>query len=191
MDWPHAPCHRLDGRGAFIVTCGTLHKKHLFRTTSRLDALSGGLIKYAKKHGWRLQAWAVFSNHYHFVGLSPAEGAENLESFMREFHSRSARWVNHEDGVTGRQVWHNYWETHLTFENSYFARLNYVHSNAVKHGLVTEPKKYPWCSAGWLEKNTPKSFRETLESFKTDRVKVADDFDPVEPEEFDGAQRPE
>jgi len=101
------------------------------------------------------------------------------------FHSRSARWVNREDELEGRQVWHSYRETHLSFEKSYFARLNYVHQNAVKHGLVSDPKKYPWCSAGWFEKNVPKSFRKTVESFKIDRVKVEDDFDPLLPDELD------
>jgi len=66
MDWPHAPCHCLEARGAFMVTCSTLHQEHYFRSSSRLDALAGGLLKYAKKHGWRLQAWAVVSNHYHY-----------------------------------------------------------------------------------------------------------------------------
>src|SRR6185295_13265442 len=40
------------------------------------------------------------------------------------------------DNATGRQVWYNFWDTKLTFENSYLARLNYVHQNPVKHGLV-------------------------------------------------------
>ena len=29
--WPHAPLHRLVGKGAFIVTAGTLSKEHFFR----------------------------------------------------------------------------------------------------------------------------------------------------------------
>ena len=34
---------------------------------------------------------------------------------------------------------------------SYLARLNYVHQNPVKHGLVRVANQYRWCSAAWLE----------------------------------------
>ena len=64
----------------------------------------------------------------------------------------------------------------LTYQKSYFARLNYVHRNAVKHGLVDKAADYPWCSAAWFAKQASPAFRKTIASFKTDRVKVYDDF---------------
>ena len=175
-NWPHAPEHRLGGQGAFMVTAGTFQKTHLFDTEKKLQSLCGGLLKYAKKYEWRLQAWAVFANHYHFVASSPDAGAANLKDFIREFHSRSARWLNQQDGVTGRKVWHNYWESQIAYEESYYARLNYVHQNAVKHGLVPVANLYPWCSAGWFEKTATSATVKTVYSFKTDRIKIEDDF---------------
>jgi putative transposase len=44
--------------------------------------------------------------------------------------------VNGLDQSPERQVWYNYWDTLLTYQSSYLARLNYVHQNAVKHRLV-------------------------------------------------------
>jgi putative transposase len=133
-------------------------------------------LKYAARHGWVLQAWAVFPNHYHFIAASPETGALSLPKFLRELHSRSARWLNAQDEAAGRKVWHKYWETHLNYEASYFARLNYVHQNAVKHGLVAIADQYPWCSAGWFEKMATPAFRKTVSGFKTDAVHVKDDF---------------
>ena len=49
-------------------------------------------------------------------------------------------------------IWHNFWDTELTYEKSYLARLNYVHQNAVKHGLVARACQYRWCSAAWFER---------------------------------------
>ena len=95
---------------------------------------------------------------------------------IREFHSRSARWLNRQDGEAGRKVWHNYWESQITFEASYYARLNYVHQNAVKHGLVQVANLYPWCSAQWFEQNAKPATVKTIYSFKTDRIKVKDEF---------------
>ncbi|MCP5537819.1 MAG: transposase [Akkermansiaceae bacterium] len=159
-----------------MVTAGTYQKAHWFDTDDKIDSLCGGLHKYAQKHQWRLQAWAVFSNHYHFVATSPDAGAENLKGFIRELHSRSARWLNKQDGVTGRKVWHNYWESQITFEASYYARLNYVHQNAVKHGLVPVANLYPWCSAHWFEQNADPATVKTIYNFKTDRINVKDEF---------------
>ena len=97
---------------------------------------------------------------------------------MSELHTSTATFVNELDGTPGRKVWHNYRETALTFEKSYFARLNYVHQNPVKHGLVPVAKQYPWCSAGWFERTTKPGQIKTIYSFKTDRVQIFDDYDP-------------
>jgi hypothetical protein len=45
-------------------------------------------------------------------------------------------------------------------EKSWLARLNYVHQNAVKHGLVPIAHQYPWCSAPWFETNARRRIRE-------------------------------
>src|SRR5882724_5091517 len=66
-DWPHAPVHRLSENGVYFVTSGTLHKQRLFDTPVKLDLLERMLLSTAKKLIWHLEAWAVFSNHYHFV----------------------------------------------------------------------------------------------------------------------------
>ena len=175
--WVHAPEHRLGGKGAMMVTAGTYGKKHIFTSEERLTALCGGLLKYAGRYGWRLQAWAIFPNHYHWIGMPPEDGSGNLKDLIREFHSRSARWVNRQDGVTGRKVWHNYWESALTYEASYYARLNYVHQNAVKHGVVLVANQYRWCSAGWFEKRASQAQVKTVYGFKIDQINVRDDFD--------------
>jgi hypothetical protein len=67
-DWPHAPLHRLSEHGTYLVTAGTFRKEHHFGPTDRRDQLAAALLSAAKEAGWRLEAWAVFSNHYHFVG---------------------------------------------------------------------------------------------------------------------------
>ena len=75
-----------------------------------------------------------------------------------------------------RTVWHNFREARLTYQYSYLARLNYVHQNAVKHGLVQVANQYPWCSAAWFERLASPAQVKTIYSFKTDQVKVEDDF---------------
>jgi putative transposase len=103
-DWPHAPVHRIDSHGIYMVTGATLHQ------------------------------------------------------------------------LPGREVWFNFWDTKLTYERSYLARLNYVHQNAVKHRLVNVANQYPWCSAAWFERIASVSAVKTIYSFKADKLKIHDDY---------------
>ena len=177
-DWPHAPVHRLSEQGTYIVTASTLHKEHFFRGEERLTLLENKLLLLAKQHEVTLEAWAVFSNHYHFVAHTC--GAENqLGNMIAQLHYDAAEEINRCDGCAGRAVWFNFWDTKLTFEKSYLARLNYVHQNAVKHGLVVQANDYPWCSAAWFERTATRAQVRTIYGFRADRVKIDDDYQPV------------
>ena len=161
-----------------MVTCGTYLKAHHFLGERRLSLLRDSLLRLAGEYGWNLQAWAVFSNHWiHFVALSPPQ-PESLAVFLKKLHSETALAVNEWDEASGRRVWFQYWDTQLTFQPSYLARLSYVHRNAVHHGLVREPTLYPWCSADWLQREAAASFYKTVMRFGTERVKVPDEFEP-------------
>jgi REP-associated tyrosine transposase len=80
------------------------------------------------------------------------------------------------DGQPYRNVWYNFWDTRLTYQYSYMARLAYVHRNAVKHGLAPVATHYKWCSARWLERTASPVQVKTICSFQIDKVNVYDDF---------------
>ncbi len=180
--WPHAPMHQLSESGTYFLTAGTNAKQHYFRGRDRLEVLHRGLLRVAQDHNWRLEAWAVFSNHYHFVGHSPADepNADSLSVMLNKLHENTAVWINRLDNKPGRQVWYNFRETRLTFEKSYLARLNYVHQNPVKHGLVQIANQYPWCSASWFERTTSPAQVKTIYGFKTNNVRVYDEYEVSE-----------
>jgi REP-associated tyrosine transposase len=176
--WPHAPKHQLADQGTYFVTASTYLKQHYFRDPARLRVLHRGLLTVANDFRWHLEAWAVFSNHYHFVSHSPPneEDANSLGKMLGYLHEKTAKWINRLDKTPGRQVWHNFYESKLTYEKSYFARLNYTHQNAVKHGLVAVANQYLWCSAAWFERTATPAQVNTIYGFKTDRLHVLDDF---------------
>ena len=181
VPWPHAPTHELSGNGTYFVTVGTYLKAHHFCTPQRLDVLQRGLLTVTRDFSWRLEAWAVFSNHYHFVARSPTAMADatSLSQMLGVLHTRTASWINGLDNTLARKVWHNFWDTKLTYEKSYLARLNYVHQNAVKHGLVPVANQYPWCSARWFEGVVLAAMVRSIYRFKIDALSVKDDFTPV------------
>jgi putative transposase len=161
-----------------MVTCGTYQKTHVLSSEARLDFFSSLLFDVAAESGWSLHAWAVLSNHYHIVASSP-ENPGSLPRMLSKLHTLSAREFNRDDNTPGRKVWFQFFDTHLTYQASYFARLNYVHHNPVHHGIVQLATEYRWCSYGWFERTSKISFYKTVMNFKTDHVHVVDDFEPI------------
>jgi putative transposase len=178
LDWPHAPPHRLSAHGTYFVTAGTYQRVHHFAGPARLDHLHAELLNRTHTDGWQLEAWAVFSNHYHFVAHAQ-EGAAPLGLVLKELHRSTSIYVNELDGQPGRQVWFNFRDTALTYETSYFARLAYTHNNPVKHRLVSDAREYRWCSAGWYERTATPAQVATLSRIKTDSVNVYDAYEPI------------
>ena len=158
-----------------MVTAGTYHKELLLGGEQKLSLVRDTLVSVAAELGWELQAWAVMANHYHFIAISP-ERANTLRQMISKLHTVSARELNRIDDAPGRRVWFQYWDSHITYERSYLARLNYVHHNPVHHGVVATGAEYPWCSVAWFVREAEPAFQKTVAGFKTDRVRVPDDF---------------
>ena len=158
-----------------MVTGATFRGSRYFPSPDRLDMLQDALFTASREHGWQLLAWAMLANHYHFVAASPREPG-TLRHLLGGLHMTTARRVNELDGMPGRKVWFQYWDSRITFHTSFLARLNYVHHNPVKHGVVRDAEEYPWCSAGWFLQTAPGSFVKTVRSFKTDQIRVPEGF---------------
>ena len=96
---------------------------------------------------------------------------------MNPICSKTARWLNRLDATPGREVWHNFWDTKLTYQKivSRSAELQ----NAVKHGLVPVANQYRRCSARWFEGVASPAMVQSIYRFKTDALSVSDDFVPV------------
>ena len=113
-----------------------------------------------------------------FIAASPSAPG-TLRNFLGKLHMQTSKQLNAWDRAPGRKVWFQFWDSHITFERSYLARLNYVHYNPLHHRIVSRAEDYKWCSASWFERNSSTAFLTTIQNFKVDRLKVPDDFDPI------------
>ena len=111
--------------------------------------------------------------------------ASDISKALANTHSLSANRLNELDAAKGRKVWFQFWDTKLSWEASYLARLKYGHENPVHHRLVPVASQYPWCSAGWFEARADRRFQRKLESFRIDRVNISDPYEPVIDESID------
>jgi len=160
-----------------MITAGTFEKMRFFDSSQKLDIFRETTFALVQDYRLTLQAWAFLANHYHLVfGTSEAEENFSFRSFLRHLHRDLGRRLNEFDETPGRRVMYQYWDSALTYEKSWLARLHYVHYNPVHHGLVKVARDYPWCSAAWFETNASPAFVKSVYSFKLDRVNVQDDF---------------
>jgi putative transposase len=115
------------------------------------------------------------SNHYHFIASSPPDAA-TLKIMLSHLHTVSARELNLRDGSPGRRVWYNYYDSRITYQTSWLARLKYVHNNPVHHDVVKNAELYEWCSAAWFTHAASNAFVKTVHALKIDRVRVYDEY---------------
>jgi putative transposase len=173
--WPHAPLHCFNEAGTYMVIGATLNKEKFFKEPTELDLLHQLLLDLAEHYQRKLEAWAVFPNHYHFIAQSPHD-SKSLGKLITHLHASSARKLNELHTNPGRKIWYQYWDSRITFQASYLAQLNYVMQNPVKHKIVHKADQYRWCSAHWFETNASKAYFETVTNLNTDAVNVIDEF---------------
>jgi len=172
----HNPPHYFVSNAIYMITGATLHNKRLLMSDERKSLVLEVLFERAAHWGWNLDSWAVLENHYHFIFHAP-ENALTLAKLMQQFHSKTAVMLNRMDKELERRVWHNYWDTCITHETSYYARLHYVHLNPVKHGLVENAEEYQFCSYRWFLEKSDDDFRNAVMNQPINRVNIFDDFD--------------
>jgi putative transposase len=174
--WPHAPPHWLFEPGTYFVTASTYHRQPLLAGSAERTLVAERLLESAVNLGWSIRAWVVLPNHYHLMARSPLASAESLRAWLREFHRTAALALNQLAGKPGRRAWMNFRDTRITHQRSYLARLNYIHQNPVRHGLVAVANAYEWSSARGFETTAAPGLVESVRRFKTDRLQVWDDF---------------
>jgi putative transposase len=141
----HAPEHLAIPGAVYMVTAGTYLKKPIFDSARKLELLQTIIHERSRIYGWDLQAWVVLNNHYHLIAQAPSHEA-GLAKYIKSIHSKSAILVNRIDGVIGRKVWYNYWDTCIRTKNEYLARYKYILRNPERHGVVDDFRNYAYPS---------------------------------------------
>jgi putative transposase len=171
----HTPPHYFVPNAMYMVTGSVLHKQHLLFENSHKEFFLKTLFEKVNLLGWNLEAWAVLHNHYHFISQAP-EYPTTLTKLIQQVHSITAIQFDRWDNAPGRQVWQNYWDTCITYEKAYLARMHYIHMNPVKHGLVEDAMLYPYCSYKWFVEQGGDDLKEQVFTQPIDKVNVFDDF---------------
>ncbi len=149
----HAPPHfDYVGHLRFIIAAPCYEHKHVIgKSPERLAECESEIVRISEESGIKLFAWSILPNHYQILVQT-----ESINEFLKrlgKFHGSSSHKWNGEDNTRGRQVWFTAVERSMRSDRHFYASLNYIHHNAVKHGYVPKWQDWPFSSANeYLEK---------------------------------------
>ena len=143
----HGPPHmRDDARDRYLFTASCLnHQPVIGHTMDRVGAFEEALLEVAKATCSEVFAWVVLPNHYHM--LVQTTDCMTVLAELGRLHGRTSFQWNGEEGKRGRQVWCNAAETVMKSDSHFWATVNYLHHNPVKHGYTATWQEWPFSSA--------------------------------------------
>jgi putative transposase len=142
----HSPPHCESDCGLYLVTAACFeHAPIIGASPGRMQAFERDLLGALQELCPTIFAWTVLPNHYHVLVENHA--VKKLLRRLGQLHGRTSFEWNGEDGRRGRKVWFNAAETAMKSDGHFWATMNYVLHNAVRHGYVECWTDWPHCSA--------------------------------------------
>ncbi len=153
---------------AYFVTTGLSKSVSLLNQSRCAEVITRNLDFYREKFKFRLLAYVVMPDHLHLIIQPSLEG--NISEIMRDFKKHTAKDIIHlleEEKrfeilglfreAAGRyhpkenrryQVWEDRFDDVVLYSDAIFrTKLDYIHNNPARAGLVDNPSDYPYSSA--------------------------------------------
>lgn len=146
---PHSPPHHLTDYKFYLLTATCYEHKCRLNSQARRQQILNLLWENFINIDISILAWVVLPNHYHL--LVKNVDFKQVTKILRLIHGRLARQWNLEDNLTGK-VWHSYSDRGIRSERHYYATINYIHYNPVKHSYVNSPYDWQESSVHWYLK---------------------------------------
>ncbi len=176
-EYKHNPPHFFRSSSKYFITGAIYKKKYFLFTDEAKVRVFQSFNKGFNSLGWTLEDWVILHNHYHIMVSAP-DNAETLSAIMRDIHKFTALWIkkNINESKDAEKIWWNYWDTFITFEKSYYTRLNYILFNPIKHGLVEKAEDWKFGSYYYRYRKEEEYLMKLKKNYPYDKVKVRDDF---------------
>jgi putative transposase len=149
------------GEGRYL-TFSCYRRLQLFKRPDLRDAFANFLESVHQRGAFRLFAWVVMPEHVHVL-LSPALPRWTLPRILRSLKQPFAQHVIQVwresnapilrrlgDG-TGVRFWQRGggYDRNVRLDGEVLEKIDYIHMNPARRGLVCDPLKWPWSSARW------------------------------------------
>ena len=122
-----------------------------------------------RRHGWKVHAYCLMSNHYHLLIETPEP---NIAIGMQWLNSTYAHRFNEKYERIGHLFQRRYADGIILTDEHLHEVIRYIPLNPVRAGLCKRPEDWPWSSCratlGYGARERFLSVRPTLDRFSPD-----------------------
>lgn len=136
---------------AVFITQVVQNREPIFRDPIHADLLREILRNVKKLHPFVMLGYVFLLDHFHMI-IQPS-GASNFSSIMHSLKSNFTREYKKRIGLSSSEsikFWQKrFWDHVIRDDKDLENHLHYMHFNAVKHGLVKDPRD--WQDSSYVE----------------------------------------
>jgi len=129
----------------FFVTTSYYEHQAYGLVSGVYEALADSCRYYMHKYNAKLAGYVFMPTHIHLLIIVDGE---KLADFMRDFKKYVAQKAMKDLGITSHRIWASGYDRQAIYTEKVFrTKLDYIHNNPVKGGLVSTREKWSWSSA--------------------------------------------
>ena len=140
------PLRRYYGRGDLhFITFSCYQRQPLLGTAAARHCFVSALDEVRKFHPFLLLAYVVMPEHVHLVMSEPTKGTPS--SILQLMKRRVSLQMRKGSQISGQPFWQRrFYDVNIWGEKKLREKLDYIHANPVKRGLVEHPRDWIWSS---------------------------------------------
>lgn len=175
--YKHNPPHLFIPDAKYFITGATYQRKHFLINDESKIALINSIIKGFTDKNWVVEDWVILNNHYHLM-VNSSKDTSQLNKIIKDILRFNSLWIkkNFSKFKNEEVLWYNYWDTCITYESSYYSRLNYIWYNPVKHNYVRNPEDWTHGSFYFRIKEEGEKVNFIHEKYPCDKLKLYDNY---------------
>ena len=155
--------------GLYHVTMRGNNRGEIFVSDEDRAMLIDAIGRAKRRHGWKVHAYCLMSNHYHLLIETPEP---NIAIGMQWLNSTYAHRFNEKYERIGHLFQRRYADGIILTDEHLHEVIRYIPLNPVRAGLCKRPEDWPWsnCRAtlGYGPREPFLSVRPTLDRFSPD-----------------------
>jgi putative transposase len=125
-----------------FVPFSCYNRQPLLHTDEAKDIVQQILEQTRKQQSLRIAAYVLMPEHVHLLTNEPAK--DTLATFLQILKQLTSRQLKSPDQ---KRFWQSrYYDFNVSSMEKYIEKVQYIHRNPVKRGLVTNPEDYRWSS---------------------------------------------
>lgn len=133
----------------YFVTSKTKNNEPIFLNLASAELFIQTLFDCRNRYGFLLLGFVVMSDHFHVL-IIPKQGYK-ISSVVQKIKGLFAYRMR-DIGING-PVWQkSFYDFVVYSEEKFREKLNYIHANPVRKGIVKDPRDYRFSSINYLEK---------------------------------------